>query len=89
MPAFAVSSEAVFHSKDQLTAVAVSVENGHSIAFLGTSAGMICKVHLANVSKRYENITVGNTRVNKNLFFAKSWRHIYVTTEKKDTPRTE
>uniref|UniRef100_W5NEH5 Plexin b2a, tandem duplicate 1 n=1 Tax=Lepisosteus oculatus TaxID=7918 RepID=W5NEH5_LEPOC len=85
MPAFAVSSEAVFHSKDQLTAVAVSVENGHSIAFLGTSAGMICKVHLANVSKRYENITVGNTRVNKNLFFAKSWKHIYVTTEKKIT----
>ncbi|MBN3305947.1 PLXB2 protein, partial [Amia calva] len=85
MPAFAVSSEAVFTSGDQLTAVAVSVENHHTIAFLGSSGGEVYKVHLTNNSDQYDEKSVGNTRVNKNLFFDKSRSHIYITTEKKIT----
>ncbi|XP_041114319.1 plexin-B2-like [Polyodon spathula] len=85
MPDFGISAEAVITYEEHLSAVAVAVENEHTIAFLGTARGWIYKVHLNGSAEQYDKKTVGNTRVNKNLFFDVEQDHIYVTTEKEVT----
>uniref|UniRef100_A0A8C2ALG3 Plexin b2b n=1 Tax=Cyprinus carpio TaxID=7962 RepID=A0A8C2ALG3_CYPCA len=70
-----------------LTAVAVAVENDHTIAFLGHNAGEVIKVHLSSHPEAYNPGPGYKTSgyVNKNLFFDKTQAHLYITTEKKIT----
>uniref|UniRef100_A0A672Z832 Plexin-B2-like n=1 Tax=Sphaeramia orbicularis TaxID=375764 RepID=A0A672Z832_9TELE len=85
-PKYALKAEAVVSKLGLLTAVAVAVENDHTIAFLGNSEGEVFKVKLSSVHTL--NYTPGDTmgeRVNKNLFFDLSQSDLYITTEKKIT----
>ncbi|XP_052321589.1 plexin-B2b [Oncorhynchus keta] len=86
-PEFALQAEVVITRMSILTAVAVAVENDHTIAFLGNSLGEVYKVHLTTnpeVYSRGPGDTTGE-RVNKNLFFDAGHSHLYITTEKKIT----
>ncbi|XP_075894183.1 plexin-B2b isoform X2 [Nelusetta ayraudi] len=86
-PRFALKAVPVLITPTLLTAVAVAVENDHTVAFLGNSQGTVLKVHLtanAYVYSRMPADTVGDV-VNRNLFFDLSQSHIYITTEKKIT----
>ncbi|XP_075996848.1 plexin-B2b isoform X2 [Genypterus blacodes] len=86
-PKFALKSNAVVIKPGLLTAVAVAVENDHTIAFLGNSQGEVFKVHLTGNPYVYSK-TPGDTtgeKVNKNLFFDLSQSHLYITTNKKIT----
>uniref|UniRef100_A0A8C8GFG8 Sema domain-containing protein n=1 Tax=Oncorhynchus tshawytscha TaxID=74940 RepID=A0A8C8GFG8_ONCTS len=86
-PEFALQAEVVITRTSILTAVAVAVENDHTIAFLGNSLGEVYKVHLTTnpeVYSRGPGDTTGE-RVNKNLFFDAGHSHLYITTEKKIT----
>uniref|UniRef100_A0A8C6Q7S1 Plexin b2b n=1 Tax=Nothobranchius furzeri TaxID=105023 RepID=A0A8C6Q7S1_NOTFU len=68
----------VWSTSSLLTAVAVAVENDHTIAFLGNNQGDVFKVHKAPGG------TFGE-KVNKNLFFDLGLSHLYITTDKKIT----
>ncbi|TKS73691.1 Plexin-B2 Precursor [Collichthys lucidus] len=84
-PKFALQADTVLTTKGLLTAVAVAVENEHTIAFLGNNQGEVLKVHLtaeAHVYSKAPGDTMGE-KVNKNLFFDLSQSHLYITTEKK------
>ncbi|KAF3688592.1 Plexin-B2 MM1 Precursor [Channa argus] len=86
-PRFALQGDAVLTMSSLLSAVAVAVENDHTVAFLGSNQGEVFKVHLTAQPYVYNKIT-GDTvgeKVNKNLFFDFSHSHLYVTTEKKIT----
>ncbi|KAL0968032.1 hypothetical protein UPYG_G00261380 [Umbra pygmaea] len=81
---FAMDVDPVFTKKTLLTAVAIGVENEHTIAFLGNSMGDVFKVHLTGSPDMYGQWT-GDTareRVNKNLFFSTDYSHLYITIEK-------
>uniref|UniRef100_A0A8C9YR83 Plexin b2b n=1 Tax=Sander lucioperca TaxID=283035 RepID=A0A8C9YR83_SANLU len=81
-PKFALKANAVWTRPGLLTAVAVAVENDHTIAFLGNTQGEVFKVELSS-----DLLLVCSTfkKVNKNLFFDLSQNHLYITTEKKIT----
>uniref|UniRef100_A0AAZ3SGQ5 Sema domain-containing protein n=1 Tax=Oncorhynchus tshawytscha TaxID=74940 RepID=A0AAZ3SGQ5_ONCTS len=84
-PEFAQQAKAVIIRRGLLTAVAIAVENDHTIAFLGNSLGEVYKVHLTanpEVYSQVPGVTTGK-RVNKKLFFDTSHSHLYITTEKK------
>ncbi|XP_067446402.1 plexin-B2b [Thunnus thynnus] len=86
-PRFALKANAVLSRLGLLTAVAVAVENDHTIIFLGNHLGVVFKVHLAAEPHVYGE-THSDTRgekVNKNLFFDPGHNHLYITTEKKIT----
>uniref|UniRef100_A0AAQ4P2Z2 Plexin b2b n=1 Tax=Gasterosteus aculeatus aculeatus TaxID=481459 RepID=A0AAQ4P2Z2_GASAC len=86
-PRYALTADAVWSWSGMLTAVAVTVENDHTIAFLGNTQGEVFKVHLADTAYLYSK-TPGDAmgeKVNKNLFFDLSQSHLYITTEKKIT----
>uniref|UniRef100_A0A4W5MXV2 Plexin b2b n=1 Tax=Hucho hucho TaxID=62062 RepID=A0A4W5MXV2_9TELE len=86
-PEFALQAEVAITRTEILTAVAIAVENDHTIAFLGNSLGEVYKVHLTTnpeVYSRGPGDTTGE-RVNKNLFFDAGHSHLYITTEKKIT----
>ncbi|CAL1568366.1 unnamed protein product [Knipowitschia caucasica] len=82
---FALSSEPAFTRKGQMTAVAVAVEMGHAVAFLGTSTGEVLKVHLSAPSEGNIQTLAEATgdKVNKDLLFDSGLQHLYITTEKK------
>ncbi|KAJ8382804.1 hypothetical protein SKAU_G00035820 [Synaphobranchus kaupii] len=84
---FALTADAVYERKGKgvLTAVAVSVENEHTVAFLGTSSGEVCKVHLSSTPKVYHRGPGDGSghAVNKNLFFDTSRAHLYIATDKR------
>lgn len=84
---FALSSEPALTRKGHLTAVAVAVEMGHAVAFLGTSNGEVLKVHLSAHPEVYGRALaeVTGDKVNKDLLFDSSLQHLYITTEKKIT----
>ncbi|XP_056271825.1 plexin-B2b isoform X2 [Pseudoliparis swirei] len=87
VPRFALKAEAVWTHVDLLTAVAVAVENDHTIAFLGNTQGEVHKVHLLEMGHWYSQApgkTMGE-KVNKNLFFDLSQSNLYITTGKKIT----
>ncbi|KAG7455798.1 hypothetical protein MATL_G00244860 [Megalops atlanticus] len=86
-PDFALKAEAVYQRPGTLTAVAVSVEEEHAVAFLGTSTGEVHKLHLSSTPVVYGRGPGDNTghRVNKNLFFDTNRSHLYITTDKKIT----
>uniref|UniRef100_A0A8C1IFI3 Plexin b2b n=1 Tax=Cyprinus carpio TaxID=7962 RepID=A0A8C1IFI3_CYPCA len=73
---FALRANPVFIRQNLLTAVAVAVENDHTIAFLGHNAG-----EAYNPGPGYKT----SGYINKNLFFDKTQAHLYITTEKKIT----
>ncbi|KAM9375774.1 plexin-B2b isoform 1-T3 [Pholidichthys leucotaenia] len=86
-PRFALKADEVWTSPGLLTAVAVAVENDHTIAFLGNAKGEVFKVHLTTDPHEYNKAPDENIgeKVNKNLFFDLSHSHLYITTEKRIT----
>ncbi|XP_029009436.1 plexin-B2b [Betta splendens] len=86
-PRFALVAPAVLTMPSLLSAVAVTVENDHTVAFLGNSRGDVFKVHLTDQPYVYSTVPgdAAGERVNKNLFFDLSHSSLYVTTEKKIT----
>ncbi|XP_012915945.2 plexin-B1 isoform X1 [Mustela putorius furo] len=68
----------------QLTAVAVTVEDGHTIAFLGDSQGQLHRVYLGPGSDGHsystQNIQQGSA-VSKDLTFDGAFEHLYVMTQ--------
>ncbi|KAM4614941.1 LOW QUALITY PROTEIN: plexin-B2-like [Polymixia lowei] len=84
---FALATEPLFVRKGHVTAVAVAVEMNHAVAFLGTATGEVLKVHLSANPEMYGRTPGEPTgdKVNKNLLFDASLKHLYITTEKKIT----
>uniref|UniRef100_A0A674N2N9 Plexin b2b n=1 Tax=Takifugu rubripes TaxID=31033 RepID=A0A674N2N9_TAKRU len=82
-PQFALKANALLTRPGLLTAVAVAVENDHTVAFLGNDQGVVVKVQLFSCLET-AGVSVGE-KVNRNLFFDLSHSHIYITTEKKIT----
>ncbi|XP_069375673.1 plexin-B2-like isoform X2 [Paralichthys olivaceus] len=84
---FALTSQPSLVRKGHMTAVAVAVEMGHAVAFLGTTTGEVLKVHLSDHPEVYGRASgdVTGDKVNKNLLFDSSLQHLYITTEKKIT----
>nr|XP_031319391.1 plexin-B2 [Camelus dromedarius] len=69
-----------------LTAVTVTAENGHTIAFLGTSDGRILKVYLApdGSSTEYGSVPVEiNKRIKQDLVLAADLASLYAMTQDK------
>lgn len=78
-----VTAEPVLQKEGiNLTAVTFTVENGHTVAFVGTSDGRILKV--SNLSKEYDSIYIGkNTPIKKDLVLDAHHENLYVMTTKK------
>ncbi|XP_070695230.1 plexin-B1 [Pempheris klunzingeri] len=80
-----LEAKAVWHtSAARLTAVAVSVREGHSIAFLGDSRGTLHKVYLGQDGQVevYANMTIQpNSPINSDLLLDQSGAHIYIMTK--------
>ncbi|KAM7404278.1 hypothetical protein PAMP_011641 [Pampus punctatissimus] len=80
-----LTAEAVWHtSAARLTAVAVSVREGHSIAFLGDSKGTLHKVYLDQDGQVevYANTTIQpNSPINSDLILDQNGAHIYIMTK--------
>uniref|UniRef100_A0AAQ4RTT6 Plexin-B1 n=1 Tax=Gasterosteus aculeatus aculeatus TaxID=481459 RepID=A0AAQ4RTT6_GASAC len=79
-----LEARAAWHtSAARLTAVAVSVRDGHSIAFLGDSRGTLHKVYLGQDGQAevYANTTIQlNSPINGDLLLDRTGAHIYVMT---------
>ncbi|XP_063797087.1 plexin-B1 [Pseudophryne corroboree] len=75
----------VFESPNaRLTAIAVNIEEEHTIAFIGDSKGQLNKVYLGglNDARQYATVpTQTNTAVSADLLFDQSQRHLYVMTQ--------
>ncbi|XP_047192266.1 plexin-B2 [Scophthalmus maximus] len=84
---FALTSEHALARKGHMTAVAVAVEMGHAVAFLGTASGEVLKVHLSEHPEVYGRASgdAAGDKVNKNLLFDSGLQHLYIATEKKIT----
>ncbi|XP_056241782.1 plexin-B1 isoform X2 [Seriola aureovittata] len=80
-----LEAKAVWHtSAARLTAVAVSVRDGHSIAFLGDSRGTLHKVYLGQdgTVEVYANTTIHpNSPINSDLVLDQNGAHIYIMTK--------
>ncbi|KAG7239856.1 hypothetical protein INR49_030589 [Caranx melampygus] len=71
-------------SAARLTAVAVSVRDGHSIAFLGDSKGTLHKVYLGQdgIVEVYANTTIHpNSPINSDLVLDQNGAHVYLMTK--------
>ncbi|XP_061617269.1 plexin-B2-like isoform X1 [Phyllopteryx taeniolatus] len=70
-----------------MTAVAVAVEMGHAVAFLGTAGGEVLKLHLSPHPEVYGRASgaVTGDKVNKDLLLDAQLQHLYITSEKKIT----
>ncbi|KTF89926.1 hypothetical protein cypCar_00041396 [Cyprinus carpio] len=79
-----VKVEAVLNSSSaRLTAVAVSVKEGHTIVFLGDSKGNLHKVFLGNSGevKKYSTLLIQpGLAINSDLLLDSTHRHIYIMT---------
>uniref|UniRef100_A0A8D3C194 Plexin b1a n=1 Tax=Scophthalmus maximus TaxID=52904 RepID=A0A8D3C194_SCOMX len=88
-----LEAKTVWHtSAARLTAVAVSVRDGHSIAFLGDSQGTLYKVYLGRdgTVEVYENTTVHpNSPINSDLLLDLNGAHIYIMTKTRKRPVAE
>ncbi|XP_036721213.1 plexin-B2 isoform X1 [Balaenoptera musculus] len=82
-----LSAIAVLHRGGlNLTAVTVTTENGHTIAFLGTSDGRVLKVYLApdGSSAEYGSVLVEiNKRIKRDLVLAADRASLYAMTQDK------
>uniref|UniRef100_A0A669BGY8 Plexin-B1 n=1 Tax=Oreochromis niloticus TaxID=8128 RepID=A0A669BGY8_ORENI len=79
-------------SSGRLTAVAVSVRDGHSIAFLGDSRGTLHKVAQTfnGTVEVYENTTIHpNSPINSDLLLDQNGGHIYIMTKTTKRPVAE
>ncbi|KAM9856306.1 plexin-B1-like [Aulostomus maculatus] len=80
-----LEASAVWHTlSTHLTAVAVSVRDGHSIAFLGDSKGTLHKIYLGQDGQveLYANITIQpNSPINSDLLLDQNGAHIYIMTK--------
>ncbi|XP_071331633.1 plexin-B1 [Trachinotus anak] len=80
-----LEAKTVWHtSAARLTAVAVSVRDGHSIAFLGDSKGTLHKVYLDQdgTVEVYANTTIHpNSPINSDLVLDQNGAHIYIMTK--------
>ncbi|XP_006909115.1 plexin-B1 isoform X2 [Pteropus alecto] len=68
----------------QLTAVAVTMEDGHTIAFLGDSQGQLHRVYLGPGSDGHPYITQSiqqGSAVSRDLTFDGAFEHLYVMTQ--------
>ncbi|XP_036074866.1 plexin-B1 isoform X2 [Rousettus aegyptiacus] len=68
----------------QLTAVAVTVEDGHTIAFLGDSQGQLHRVYLGPGSDGHPYITQSiqqGSAVSRDLTFDGAFEHLFVMTQ--------
>ncbi|XP_072552156.1 plexin-B1 isoform X2 [Salminus brasiliensis] len=79
-----VEAEAVLDSPSaRLTAVAVSMREGHSIAFLGDSKGNLHKVFLGGSGevKKYSTLSIQpGLPINKDLLLDSAQKHLYIMT---------
>ncbi|XP_039508583.1 plexin-B1 isoform X3 [Pimephales promelas] len=79
-----VEAEPVFDSPSaRLTAVAVSVKEGHTIVFLGDSKGNLHKVFLGNSGKgkKYSTLLIQpGLAINSDLLLDSTHRHVYIMT---------
>uniref|UniRef100_A0A669P209 Plexin B2 n=1 Tax=Phasianus colchicus TaxID=9054 RepID=A0A669P209_PHACC len=67
-----------------LTAVTVTVENGHTVAFVGTSDGKILKVFLSSNVTEYSSLTIElNKPIKNDLVLDKTQEYLYVMTTDK------
>uniref|UniRef100_A0A8C0BYT7 Plexin-B2 n=1 Tax=Buteo japonicus TaxID=224669 RepID=A0A8C0BYT7_9AVES len=67
-----------------LTAVTVAVENGHTVAFLGTSDGKILKVFLSSTATEYSSLTIElNKPIKNDLVLDQTQENLYVMTTDK------
>ncbi|KAM8820267.1 plexin-B2 [Eudromia elegans] len=67
-----------------LTAVTVTVENGHTVAFLGTSDGKILKVFLSSTATEYSSLTIElNKPIKKDMVLDRTQENLYVMTTDK------
>uniref|UniRef100_A0A8C2CLP0 Plexin b2a n=1 Tax=Cyprinus carpio TaxID=7962 RepID=A0A8C2CLP0_CYPCA len=80
-PEYALAVNPILTRNDMLTAVAVAVENEHTVAFLGTSGADVLKVSPIPGSGFSPN-----GGVNKNLFFNSTLDILYITTGRKVLP---
>ncbi|KAI4873769.1 hypothetical protein NFI96_010626 [Prochilodus magdalenae] len=87
-----VEAKAVWDSPSaRLTAVGVSVREGHSIAFLGDSKGYLHKVFLGRAGevKRYSTLSIQpGSPINRDLLLDSSQKHLFIMTSNNDTHRT-
>ncbi|NXT20857.1 PLXB1 protein, partial [Syrrhaptes paradoxus] len=68
----------------RLTAVAVNVEDGHTIAFLGDSRGRLHKVYVGAMGDAhvYASLAIQlNSAVSRDLLFDQSQEHLFVMTQ--------
>ncbi|EPQ07228.1 Plexin-B1 [Myotis brandtii] len=76
----------------QLTAVAVTMEDGHTIAFLGDSQGQLHRVYLGPGSDGHpystQSIQPGSA-VSRDLTFDGAFEHLYVMTQSTVSGRQE
>uniref|UniRef100_A0A8C1U1H7 Plexin-B1 n=1 Tax=Cyprinus carpio TaxID=7962 RepID=A0A8C1U1H7_CYPCA len=88
-----VKVEAVLNSSSaRLTAVAVSVKEGHTIVFLGDSKGNLHKVFLGNSGevKKYSTLLIQpGLAINSDLLLDSTHRHIYIMTSHSKRPVAE
>lgn len=79
-----VARAALVRENNPYTTVAVSVENEHTIAFLGTAEGKLVKAFLGEQSREYRVVPFETKSTVKNgMFFDAGKEHLYVMTKKK------
>ncbi|XP_077121034.1 plexin-B2 isoform X1 [Ranitomeya variabilis] len=79
-----VANAVLLREKNPYTSVAVTVENGHTIAFLGTAEGKLVKAFLGKHSREYRFVPFDTKSTVKNgMVFDATKEHIYVMTKKK------
>uniref|UniRef100_A0A672QMF8 Plexin-B1 n=1 Tax=Sinocyclocheilus grahami TaxID=75366 RepID=A0A672QMF8_SINGR len=88
-----VEAKAVLDSPAaRLTAVAVSVKEGHTIVFLGDSKGNLHKVFLGNSGevKKYSTLLIQpGLVINSDLLLDSTHRHVYIMTSHSKRPVAE
>ncbi|XP_066447962.1 plexin-B2 [Eleutherodactylus coqui] len=79
-----VSEAVLLRENNPYTSIAVSVENEHTIAFLGTAEGKLIKAFLGEQSREYRVLSFDTKSTVKNgMVFDGKKAHLYVMTKKK------
>ncbi|XP_053321485.1 plexin-B2 [Spea bombifrons] len=79
-----VAEPVLVRENNPYTSVAVSVENEHTIGFLGTAEGKLVKAFLGEQSREYRTVSFDtNSAVKNGIAFDASEENIYVMTKKK------
>lgn len=80
-----ISTSVLERGNLNLTAVTVTEENGHAVAFLGTSDGRILKVYMApdGNATQYGSIPVMNKRIKQDLVLSADGASLYAMSQDK------